>query len=89
MGIQVLEAQISWSGERRKSAQVARLEQVLTAHGQPYEVHVYPRAGHAFFDYNWPNDRQEQAVTAGRRCLPFPYQSANGGELRGSNAHKE
>lgn len=51
--------------------QVAQLEQQLTAHGKTFAFHMYPRAGHGFFDYNRPNYRQEQAVDGWQKLFAF------------------
>jgi carboxymethylenebutenolidase len=51
--------------------QVAIHEEVLRAHGKPYEFHMYPGAGHGFFYHNRPNYRQEQAVDGWGKVFAF------------------
>ncbi|MDA4117329.1 MAG: dienelactone hydrolase family protein [Thaumarchaeota archaeon] len=51
--------------------QVAQHEQELKKFGKDYEFHTYPKAGHAFFDYNRPSYRQEQAVDGWKKIFAF------------------
>jgi carboxymethylenebutenolidase len=43
----------------------------LKKYGKTYEFHVYPRAGHAFFTYDKPAYRQEQAFDGWNRVWAF------------------
>jgi carboxymethylenebutenolidase len=51
--------------------QVAQHERELTKYDKEYEFHMYPDAGHGFFDYNWPNYRQDQAVDGWEKIFVF------------------
>ncbi len=51
--------------------QVALHEQALKKHGKTYEFHMYPKAGHAFFYYDRPAYRQEQAVDGWQKLFAF------------------
>lgn len=51
--------------------QVAELEQALTEHGKPFELHSYPGAGHAFFAVDRPSYRPEAANDGWKRIWSF------------------
>jgi carboxymethylenebutenolidase len=51
--------------------QVNQLERVLKKLGKEYEFHRYDGAGHAFFYYNRPNYRQEQAMDGWGKVWAF------------------
>ncbi len=50
---------------------VGLLEEELKKHGKTYEFHMYPKAGHAFFDYDHSAYRQEQAVDGWKKLFAF------------------
>jgi carboxymethylenebutenolidase len=52
-------------------AEVAELEEALKAAGKPYEFHLYPKAGHAFFSVNRPAYRVEAANDGWERIFAF------------------
>jgi carboxymethylenebutenolidase len=52
-------------------AEVAELEEALKAAGKPYEFHLYPNAGHAFFSVNRPAYRVEAANDGWERIFAF------------------
>jgi len=51
--------------------QVAEHEEALKRFGKRYEFHMYPKAGHAFFYYDKPAYRQEQALDGWKRVFAF------------------
>ncbi len=51
--------------------QVAVIEAELKRLGKAYEFHTYPNAGHAFFNYNAPSYRQEQAMDGWNKIWAF------------------
>ncbi len=51
--------------------QVHLLEEELKKYGKKYEFHMYPKAGHAFFYYDKPAYRQEQAVDGWKKLFAF------------------
>jgi carboxymethylenebutenolidase len=51
--------------------EVRQLEEALQAAGCPYEFHIYPGAGHAFFNDTKPTYRGHAAEDAWRRTLDF------------------
>jgi carboxymethylenebutenolidase len=52
-------------------AEVAELEQVLTASSKTFEFHSYEGAGHAFFSVDRPAYRPEAAVDGWKRIFAF------------------
>jgi carboxymethylenebutenolidase len=67
-------------GEEDKSPtpeHVALLEAELKRHGQAYEFHMYPHAGHGFFYHNRPAYRQEQAVDGWAKVFNFLGRTLN------------
>ncbi|MEA2217745.1 MAG: carboxymethylenebutenolidase [Solirubrobacteraceae bacterium] len=52
-------------------AQVAELDEILTAHGKPHEFHSYDDAGHAFFAVDRPSYRVAAANDGWRRIAAF------------------
>jgi carboxymethylenebutenolidase len=50
---------------------VNHTEAELQKYGKTYEFHRYDGAGHAFFDYNRPAYRPQQAVDAWRKVFAF------------------
>lgn len=52
-------------------AQVAQHETQLKKHGKCYEFHMYPGAGHSFFDYNRPTYRHEAATDGWKKVFAF------------------
>jgi carboxymethylenebutenolidase len=59
-------------------AHIDELEQVLTAHGKPYEFHRYDDAGHAFFAVDRPGYRVAAANDGWARIETF-YRTHLGG----------
>lgn len=51
--------------------QVRRLEDILKGNGVPCEIHVYPRAGHGFFNDTDSRYRQHAAEDAWPKVLQF------------------
>lgn len=51
--------------------QVRELERVLQAAGVPFEIHIYPGAGHAFFNDTSQTYRKHAAEDAWTRSLSF------------------
>ncbi|MEO9254443.1 MAG: dienelactone hydrolase family protein [Tepidiformaceae bacterium] len=51
--------------------QVAQHEAELNKQGKEYEFHIYPDAGHGFFETNRPGYRQAQAVDAWVKIFAF------------------
>jgi carboxymethylenebutenolidase len=51
--------------------QVHQLERVLQRSGVPFEIHIYPGAGHAFFNDTRPTYREHAARDAWSRVLDF------------------
>lgn len=52
-------------------AMVDRMEEELTSHGKTYEFYRYDGAGHAFFAWERPNYRQEQAADGWQKVYAF------------------
>ena len=52
-------------------AQVAQHEAELRRFGKDHEFHMYPKAGHAFFYYDRPAYRQEQAMDGWKHIWDF------------------
>jgi carboxymethylenebutenolidase len=52
-------------------AHVARIEEELTKHGKPHELHSYEGAGHAFFSVDRPSYRVEAAKDGWKRIWAF------------------
>ncbi|MEY9968426.1 carboxymethylenebutenolidase [Streptacidiphilus sp. MAP12-16] len=52
-------------------AQVAELEQILTAHGKDFEFHTYEGAGHAFFSVDRPSYNVAAANDGWERIAAF------------------
>lgn len=50
---------------------VDRMEEELTTHGKTYEFYRYDGAGHAFFAWERPNYRQEQAADGWQKVYAF------------------
>ncbi len=50
---------------------VAELEQILTANGKEFEIHVYPDAGHAFFSVDRIAYRPQAATDGWERIAAF------------------
>jgi carboxymethylenebutenolidase len=50
---------------------VAELEKALKEHGNEYEFHMYPDAGHGFFYHHRPSYRQEQAMDGWEKIFDF------------------
>jgi carboxymethylenebutenolidase len=59
--------------------QVNQHEQVLKQLGKDYEFHRYDGAGHAFFYYNRPSYRQEQAMDGWNHIFTFLERNLIGG----------
>lgn len=51
--------------------QVARLKEILEAHGKTFELYTYPEAPHAFFNDTRDSYRPEAAQRAWQRTLAF------------------
>ena len=51
--------------------QVNQLEAELKKHGKEYEFHRYDGAGHAFWSYDRPAYRPQQAMDAWQKTLAF------------------
>jgi carboxymethylenebutenolidase len=52
-------------------AQVAELDEILTAHGKPHEFHSYDDTGHAFFAPDRPSYRVAAALDGWERITTF------------------
>jgi carboxymethylenebutenolidase len=52
-------------------SEVERLRQALSEAGKQYQLHIYPRAPHAFFNDTRASYRPEAAIDAWRRTLAF------------------
>jgi carboxymethylenebutenolidase len=52
-------------------AEVAELDEILTAHGKPHEFHTYDDAGHAFFAVDRPGYRVAAANDGWDRIATF------------------
>ena len=52
-------------------AEVDEIDRALTELGKVHEFHRYDHAGHAFFDSDKPNYRQEQATDGWAKVLAF------------------
>ena len=57
--------------ENPDPSQVDRIEEELKKHHKPYEFHRYDNAGHAFFCWERPSYRPEQAVDGWQKVFDF------------------
>ena len=57
--------------DARITAQAPQVEEQLKASGRPYEIKIYPGAGHAFFNDTGQNYRPEPAADAWRTTLAW------------------
>ena len=66
--------------------QVNTMEAELKKHGKDYEFHRYDGAGHAFFAWERPSYRQEQAVDAWQKVWAFYEKHVGAGNTSAAGA---
>lgn len=66
--------------------QVDKMETELKKHGKEHEFHRYDGAGHAFFAWERPSYRQEQAVDAWQKVWAFYEKHVGAGNTRAAGA---